>query len=150
LRIDAALRHPEVAKFATVTPFIAIAAPPPVRVRAVSTKIRVSEAIIPLLKKRDIVMLKIAIAAAALLLPVVASAEEAPKQSFVYQGVTYTYTTEVQNGAKILKGSAYNGKVPFELKVTKAGVSGTFNRAPVSFDMHEVQHLDSKDVVAGQ
>jgi hypothetical protein len=138
------------AKNAIIRHFIAIAAPPPVRVRGGSTKIRVSEAIIPLLMKRDIVMLKIAIAAAALLLPAVVSAEEAPKQSFVYQGVTYTYTTEVQNGTKILKGSAYNGKVPFELKVTKAGVSGTFNRAPVSFDMHEVQHLDSKDVVAGQ
>ncbi len=92
-------------------------------------------------------MLKIAIAAAALALPAVAMAEEAPK-SFVYQGVTYTYTTEMQGNTKILKGSAYNGKVPFELKVTKDGVIGTFNRAPVDFDMHEVQHLDAKDVVA--
>ena len=94
-------------------------------------------------------MLKIAIAAAALVLPAVAMAEEAPKQSFVYQGVTYSYTTtEMQGGAKILKGTANNGKVPFELKVTKDGVSGTFNRAPVTFDMHEVQHLETKDVVA--
>ena len=93
-------------------------------------------------------MLKIAIAAAAFALPAVAMAQEAPKQSFVYQGVTYSYTTEMQGGAKILKGTANNGKVPFELKVTKDGVSGTFNRAPVTFDMHEVQHLDAKDVVA--
>lgn len=96
-------------------------------------------------------MFKTVIAAAAFaLLPTVAFAEEAPKQSFTYQGVTYTYTSEVQNGVKVLKGSAYNGKVPFELKVTKNGVSGTFNRAPVNFDMHEVQHLDNKDIVEGQ
>jgi hypothetical protein len=92
-------------------------------------------------------MFKIAIAAAALLLPTVVIAEEAPKQSFVYQGVTYTYTTQTQNGAKILKGSAFNGKVPFELKVTKGTVTGTFNQAPVTFDLHEVQHLDAKEVV---
>ena len=94
-------------------------------------------------------MFKIVLAAVALTLPAVALADEAPKQSFVYQGVTYTYTTEVQGGTKVLKGSAYNGKVPFELKVTKNGVTGTFNRAPVTFDMHEVQHLDSKAVVEG-
>ncbi|NBC37460.1 hypothetical protein GTZ99_12970 [Novosphingobium sp. FSY-8] len=88
-------------------------------------------------------MFKTLFAAAALFaIPAVASAEEAPKQSFVYQGVTYTYTTEVQNGTKILRGSAYNGKVPFELRVTKTGVSGSFNRQPVAFDLHEVQHLD--------
>ncbi|RVU07882.1 hypothetical protein EOE18_02055 [Novosphingobium umbonatum] len=95
-------------------------------------------------------MFKTVIAAAALLLPVAAFAEEAPKQSFVYQGVTYTYTSEMQNGTKILRGSAYNGKVPFELKVTKAGVTGTFNRAPVSFDLHEVEHIEGKSVVEGQ
>jgi len=95
-------------------------------------------------------MFKFVLAAAALALPSVAFADEAPKQSFVYQGVTYTYTTQVQNGAKVLKGSAFNGKVPFELKVTKAGVTGTFNSAPVSFDLHEVEHLEAKEVVSGQ
>lgn len=96
-------------------------------------------------------MFKTMFAAAALLaVPAIAHADEAPRQSFVYQGVTYTYTSEMKDGVKVLKGSAYNGKVPFELKVTKAGVSGTFNSAPVSFDMHEVQHLDAKDIVEGQ
>lgn len=92
-------------------------------------------------------MFKTVITAAALLIPAVAVAEEAPKQSFVYQGVTYTYTTQIQNGAKILKGSAYNGKVPFELKVAKGVVNGTFDKAPVSFDLHEVERLDAKDFV---
>lgn len=92
----------------------------------------------------------VALLAVPAIAPAIAYADEAPKQSFVYQGVTYTYTSEMKDGVKVLKGSAYNGKVPFELKVTKAGVSGTFNSAPVSFDMHEVQHLDAKDIVEGQ
>ncbi|HWU03985.1 MAG TPA: hypothetical protein VN222_14695 [Novosphingobium sp.] len=90
-------------------------------------------------------MFKTLFAAAALLaVPAIASAEEAPKQSFVYQGVTYTYTSQIEGNTKILRGTAYNGKVPFELRVSKNGVSGTFNRAPVDFDLHEVQHIDSK------
>ena len=79
-----------------------------------------------------------------------AIAAEAPKQSFQYQGVTYVYTAEVKDGVKTLRGTTANGKVPFELKVTKAGVTGTFDRTPVTFDLHEVEHIDSKDVVSGQ
>jgi hypothetical protein len=89
-------------------------------------------------------MFKTLIAAVALLgIPAIAYAEEAPK-TFVYQGVTYTYTSATEGSAKILRGSAYNGKVPFELRVTKSGVTGTFNREPVTFDLHEVQHLEEK------
>jgi hypothetical protein len=43
-----------------------------------------------------------------------------------------------------LKGSANNGKVPFELRVSKAGVTGSFNHTPVEFDLHEVEHIDAK------
>lgn len=98
-------------------------------------------------------MIKTVFTAAALAVSAFATttfAAEAPKQSFVYQGVTYVYTSEVKDGVKTLRGTAANGKVPFELKVTKAGVTGTFDRAPVTFDLHEVEHLDSKAVVSGQ
>jgi len=96
-------------------------------------------------------MIKTIFAAAALAgFATSAVAAEAPKKSFVYEGVTYVYTTEVKDGVKTLRGTAANGKVPFELKVTKAGVSGTFDRAPVTFDLHEVEHVDSKDVISGQ
>jgi hypothetical protein len=93
-------------------------------------------------------MFKTIFAAAALLTtvaPAVAfAAEEAPNKTFTYQGVTYTYTTELKNGVKVLKGSANNGKVPFELRVSKAGVTGSFNHTPVEFDLHEVEHIDAK------
>lgn len=143
-------KHLPVAEFATMALVNAIAGLPPFTLENLQQHKGCSEAIVPN-QIGDIAMFKTVIAAAAVaLLPTVAFADEAPKQSFTYQGVTYTYTSEIQNGVKVLKGSAYNGKVPFELKVTKNGVSGTFNRAPVDFDMHEVQHLDSKDIDEGQ
>jgi len=99
-------------------------------------------------------MLKMFVVAALLAVPVIAPqvvfAAEAPRQSFVYQGVTYVYTAEVKDGVRTLRGTAANGTMPFELKVTKAGVVGSFDQAPVSFDLHEVEHLAGKDVIANQ
>lgn len=89
-----------------------------------------------------------AITAAALLLaaPAVATAAEAEGEtgSFTYQGVKYNYTAEQQGDVKVLKGSAYAGKVPFELRVTKRAVTGRFNGRPVSFDVKDVKPITSK------
>lgn len=87
-----------------------------------------------------------AITAAALLLaaPAAASAAEPDAGSFTYQGVKYDYTAEQQGDVKVLKGSAYAGKVPFELRVTKRTVTGRFNGRPVSFDVKDVKPVTSK------
>ncbi|MFM2370401.1 MAG: hypothetical protein RIS85_123 [Pseudomonadota bacterium] len=110
-------------------------------------KIRVLKAIFPY-RSGDIAMFNssFAITAAALLLaaPAVASAAEAENGSFTYQGVKYDYTAEQQGDVKVLKGSAYAGKVPFELRVTKRAVTGRFNGRPVSFDVKDVKPIASK------
>lgn len=78
----------------------------------------------------------IALTAAALLVaaPAVASAE-----TFKHKGVEYSYTTEQQDGEQVLRGTAYSGKVPFELRVRKKTVEGTFNNKPVSFSLAEAK-----------
>lgn len=86
-----------------------------------------------------------AIAAVAFLAaPVAASAAEADAGSFTYKGVKYDYTAEQQGDVKVLKGSAYAGKVPFELRVTKRAVTGNFNGRPVSFDVKDVKPITNK------
>ena len=40
--------------------------------------------------------------------------------------------------------SAYAGKVPFELRVTKRTVTGRFNGRPVTFDVKDVKKISSK------
>jgi hypothetical protein len=107
-------------------------------------KIRVLKAIFPYLPG-DIAMIKTVLAAAAAVLiatPVFAAEPETG--SFTYQGVKYDYTAEQQGEVKVLKGSAYAGKVPFELKVTKRSVTGRFNGRPVSFDVKDVKPIASK------
>lgn len=76
--------------------------------------------------------------------PVVAIAAEADAGSFTYKGVKYDYTAEQQGEVKVLKGSAYAGKVPFELRVSKRAVTGNFNGRPVSFDVKDVKPIASK------
>ena len=49
-----------------------------------------------------------------------------------------------EGDVKVLKGSAYAGKVPFELKVTKRTVTGRFNGRPVTFDVKDVKKISSK------
>lgn len=78
----------------------------------------------------------VALTAAALLVaaPAVASAD-----SFKHKGVEYSYTTETKDGEQILRGTAYSGKVPFELRVRKKTVEGTFNNKPVVFSLTEAK-----------
>jgi hypothetical protein len=86
---------------------------------------------IELSSKREIAMFKTIFAAAALFaIPTVASAEAAPKQSFSYEGVDYSYTVETKGDVRILKGTAEKGAVPFELRVAKGNVTGTINYTP--------------------
>ena len=40
-----------------------------------------------------------------------------------------------------MRGTAYAGKVPFELHIHKKTVTGTFNNKPVEFDLADVQKL---------
>ena len=86
-------------------------------------------------------MKTLAIAAALVLAaPAVASAE-AQADSFAYKGVSYSYTTETKGEEKIVRGTAYAGKVPFELHIRKKSVEGTFNDRPVSFTLNDVKKL---------
>ncbi|HQS70226.1 MAG TPA: hypothetical protein PLM58_11385 [Novosphingobium sp.] len=90
-------------------------------------------------------MIKTAIAlAAAVLVSAPAIAAEGETGSFTYQGVKYDYTAEQQGEVKVLKGSAYAGKVPFELRVSKRTVTGRFNGRPVTFDVKDVKPIASK------
>ena len=96
-------------------------------------------------------MFKISIAAAALattLVAVPAFAAEPEVGSFTYEGVKYDYTAEQKGDVKVLKGSAYAGKVPFELRVTKRAVTGRFNGRPIAFDVKEVKPPVNKDTAA--
>ncbi|EGD58548.1 hypothetical protein Y88_0605 [Novosphingobium nitrogenifigens DSM 19370] len=60
---------------------------------------------------------------------------------FKNQGVDYNYTTEDKNGEKIVRGTAYAGRVPFELHIRKKTVTGTFNNKPVEFDIAEAKKM---------
>ena len=81
--------------------------------------------------------------AAALLLaaPAVALAGEPAANRFSHEGVSYQYTTEVTGGERIIRGTAFAGKVPFELHVRKNIVTGTFNHQPVEFTQGEARTL---------
>jgi hypothetical protein len=81
--------------------------------------------------------------AAALVLaaPVVASASETAANQFSHDGVTYQYTTEVVGGDRVIRGSAFAGKVPFELHVRKHVVTGTFNYQPVEFTQAQAKSM---------
>lgn len=73
--------------------------------------------------------------ALALIAPAVAHA--ADKETFVRDGVTYTYTSTVTaDGRTVLSGDA--GGKPFRLVVKGESVSGEFNYAPVRFTTADV------------
>lgn len=90
-------------------------------------------------------MFKIALTAASLTLamaPIAAFAAGEDGQ-FTHKGVTYSYTAEdAKTGDTVVKGTAYAGKVPFELHIHKKTVTGTFNNKPVEFDLDDVQKLN--------
>jgi hypothetical protein len=73
--------------------------------------------------------------------PNVASASETAANQFSHEGVTYQYTTEVVGGERVIRGSAFAGKVPFELHVHKNIVTGTFNHQPVEFTQTEAKSM---------
>jgi len=98
---------------------------------------RVLEGSLPPHLPRDIAMIKTVVLAATVLLaaaPAAASAE-----AFKHKGVEYNYTTENEAGEQVLRGTAYSGKVPFELHVRKKSVEGTFNNKPVSFSLADAK-----------
>jgi hypothetical protein len=90
-------------------------------------------------------MMKFALIAATLLtasVPSLALAAGNDAGQFTNKGVDYSYTTEdMKGGDKIVRGTAYAGKVPFELHIHKKSVTGTFNNKPVEFDLADVQKL---------
>ncbi|WP_226016872.1 hypothetical protein [Novosphingobium sp. FKTRR1] len=86
-------------------------------------------------------MIKTILAATALTVAAAAPAIAAEDGSFNHKGVAYNYTTEDKAGEKIVRGTAYAGKVPFELHIKKKSVTGTFNNKPVEFRLADVQKL---------
>jgi hypothetical protein len=92
----------------------------------------------------EIAMFRSFIAAAAVTLVTASpafAAAEANDDSFAYKGVSYAYTTETKGEEKIVRGTAYAGKVPFELHIRKKSVEGTFNNRPVAFTFNDVKKL---------
>lgn len=81
---------------------------------------------------------QIAAAAALIAAPALAHAEDAGAQ-FTHEGVTYTYTTENAKGERVIRGTAFNGKAPFELHVRGRYVTGSFNHQPVEFTQAEAK-----------
>ncbi|MEO0032908.1 MAG: hypothetical protein RIS94_2666 [Pseudomonadota bacterium] len=81
------------------------------------------------------------LAAATLALAAPAVANAAEDAAFAHKGVQYSYTTEDASGEKVIRGTAYAGKVPFELHVRKKIVTGTFNNQPVEFRLADVKKM---------
>ena len=89
-------------------------------------------------------MLKTSLIAATLLTaaaPTLALAASDDAGQFTHKGVDYNYTTEDKGGDKVVRGTAYAGKVPFELHIHKKTVTGTFNNKPVEFELSDVKKL---------
>lgn len=80
-------------------------------------------------------------AAAAIAFLAAPAAFAAEDGAFSHKGVQYSYTSEDAAGEKVIKGTAYAGKVPFELHVRKKTVTGTFNHQPVEFRLSDVKKL---------
>lgn len=83
---------------------------------------------------------QIAAAAALIAAPALVHAEEAGAK-FTHEGVTYQYTTQVAGGERVIRGAAFNGKVPFELHVRGRFVTGSFNHQPVEFSQAEAKAM---------
>lgn len=84
-------------------------------------------------------MLRKLIFAAAALVALPASAQaESVTRAFTYDGVDYTYTTNMTGDVRAVEGIAGNGK-RFKLIVRGSRVSGTFNNRPVHFTLSEVK-----------
>jgi len=97
--------------------------------------------------RRSIIALS---AAFALALPGIALADAPEAQSFVHNGVDYTYTVTQDGQTRVLTGTANHGAVPFRLRVSSKRVSGTYNDAPVDFALRDVQHQSGIVIVAAR
>ncbi|MFM9937448.1 MAG: hypothetical protein ACKVOL_14780 [Novosphingobium sp.] len=74
--------------------------------------------------------------------PVAASAKDAgADHQFSHQGVIYEYTTEVTGSERVIRGTAFSGKVPFELHVKGNLVSGNFDHQSVAFSQAKARAL---------
>ena len=73
--------------------------------------------------------------------PSLALAADNAATQFNHKGVDYSYTSEDKAGDRVVRGTAYAGKVPFELHIHKKTVTGTFNNKPVEFDLADVKKL---------
>lgn len=76
------------------------------------------------------------ITAATLTAALAAPVHAAESQTFVRDGVTYTYTAESAGEATVLKGKADG--TPFRLVVKGSRVTGRFNNNPISFTTADV------------
>ncbi|MEN2785697.1 hypothetical protein ACFOKI_11200 [Sphingomonas qilianensis] len=70
---------------------------------------------------------------AAIAIPAVASAEEAPQRSFTRDGQTFVYTSVVKDDKTVLSGHAYPSGRDFTLSVRGKRVRGYAGGVPVSF-----------------
>ena len=87
-------------------------------------------------------MIKMLIATAAgfLMVPAAAYAGDTAPIHFTANGVDYAYTVQTKGDTRILRGSAYGGMEPFELRVTKTSVTGTFDGKDVYFSQRQIAH----------
>ena len=65
-------------------------------------------------------------------------AAQAEDTTFERDGVTYSYTTSVENGRTVITGKT-NGAVPFRLVVRGERVTGQYNGSPVEFSLRDVK-----------
>lgn len=74
----------------------------------------------------------------------------AETQTFVHDGVTYTYSVEQKANSRVLRGTAGKSGEPFVLYVTDRKISGTVNGRYVSFTPSDVKPLVKNTQVASR
>jgi hypothetical protein len=89
--------------------------------------------------RRSTIMLA---AALSFVSPAMAAAEKPEMTQFTHKGVTYAYTVTQRGAIKVLRGTAYDGRVPFTLRVSSKAVSGEFYGHPVAFSLKSVRPVD--------
>jgi hypothetical protein len=89
-----------------------------------------------------------AVFTAALMLTPAFAADVSPKQSFVHEGTTYTYSVDQKKGYRVLRGVFGKGYRPFNLTVTEKHVSGTVDGSSVAFRLDEVRPLRGTVTIA--
>jgi len=57
--------------------------------------------------------------------------------TFQRDGVAYTYTVTHTRSGQLVRGTADNGRVPFDLYVGKTRVTGTYDGRPVRFPVSD-------------